>query len=175
MPDHQRILEVVEDNGLLAALHMFDPCIVGTLAIGLAVDGSDIDIVCETHDADDFRERLATAFGHHGQFGLAVRHDRRPWRVVARFEVEGWPVEVFGEPRPVVLQAAYRHMVIQHRLLDLGGSALRAAVMRRRHGGAKTEPAFASALGLEGDPYSALLELESLSDSQLLALIAANL
>ncbi len=53
----------------------------------------------------------------------------------------------------------------------LGGDAFRTAVMERRRGGLKTEPAFAAVLGLAGDPYSALLDVEARSDADLVRLL----
>jgi len=41
--------------------------------------------------------------------------------VIAGFEFEGFPFEIFGQPRPVEEQSAYRHMVVEARLLDIGG------------------------------------------------------
>ena len=46
--------------------------------------------------------------------------------------------------------------------------------MERRRRGAKTEPAFADSLYLEGDPYAALLEIHSRDDVQLGQLLAAS-
>ncbi len=87
--------------------------------------------------------------------------------VIARFHTAGWVFELFGQSRPVAAQVGWRHFAIEDRLLRLGGDALRDAVMTRRTGGAKTEPAFAQVLELKGDPYAALLTLEALDDAAL--------
>jgi hypothetical protein len=64
-------------------------------------------------------------------------------------------------------------MIIEGRLLCLGASvSLRERVVALRQAGLKTEPAFAKLLALAGDPYAALLELESQSAAQLTALLA---
>jgi ribosomal protein S18 acetylase RimI-like enzyme len=62
-------------------------------------------------------------------------------------------------------------MVIEGQLLVLGGQALRARVHELKRGGMKTEPAFAHALGLTGDPYAALLALETWSPARLRSLV----
>ena len=171
IPEHVPVLEVVESYGLLSALSPFDACVVGTFPIGLAVEGSDIDIVCEVPEPDPFAEHVTSAFGHLLGFSVAIREDKTPWRVVARFRAAEYPVEIFGEPTPVTGQFGYRHMVIEHRLLRAGGRRFRDSVVLRRHAGAKTEPAFATVLGLPGDPYAALLDLEQLDDRQLETLV----
>jgi len=60
---------------------------------------------------------------------------------------------------------------VERRLLAMGGERFRAAVMRQRHQGAKTEPAFAAVLALPGDPYQAMLDLEAQPDAVLAALL----
>ena len=51
-------------------------------------------------------------------------------------------------------------MVIEYKLLQKGGHLFRRRVMELKTRGIKTEPAFALVLGLQGDPYEALLTLE---------------
>ncbi|SCW94128.1 protein of unknown function [Ancylobacter rudongensis] len=157
-------------SGLLAALAAFDPHVVGTPPLGLDVPTSDIDIVCCAPDFLSFTTLMWDGFRHEQCFGL------RQWRsgeraVVASFTAHGWPFEVFASPRPVAQQAGWRHFRIEKRLLELGGAALRRQVMARRRAGAKTEPAFAQVLGLAGDAYAALLDLEDVSDTALRRLI----
>lgn len=94
--------------------------------------------------------------------------------MIAFFEAHGWPFELFGHPSPVPLQRGWRHCEVERRLLALGGAPFRQAVMERRHRGAKTEPAFADALRLDGDPYAALLEIHSCDDRQLSRLLATR-
>lgn len=161
----------LEQRGLLAALAAFDPHVVGTPPLGLDLPASDIDIVCCADDLS-FTTLMWDGFRHEQCFGL------RQWRfgeraVVASFTAHGWPFEVFASPRPVAQQAGWRHFRVETRLLDLGGAALRRRVMARRLAGAKTEPAFAQVLGLAGDAYTALLDLEEFSDGALRRLIAA--
>lgn len=57
-----------------------------------------------------------------GQAGFAIRQ----WvgadhAVVASFTAEGWVIEVFGQARPVSEQQGWRHLLIERRLLALGG------------------------------------------------------
>ena len=80
-------------------------------------------------------------------------------------------VEIFGQDRPVTEQWGFRPMVVEARLLDLGGPGFRNAILALRHQGLKTEPAFARLLGLGGDPYAAVLTLEAWSDSALRRLV----
>ncbi|GKT33655.1 Protein of unknown function DUF4269 like protein, partial [Aduncisulcus paluster] len=71
-------------------------------------------------------------------------------------------------------QNAYRHMVIEHRLLTLESDKaeiLKEKITELKSGGTKTEPAFAMLLGLQGNPYQALFSLEELSDSDLIKLM----
>ncbi|MCW5738348.1 MAG: DUF4269 domain-containing protein, partial [Enhydrobacter sp.] len=88
--------------------------------------------------------------------------------------IHGWAIEMFGDARPVAEQRGWRHFVIERRLLALGGTALHAAVMKRRRDGLKTEPAFADVLRLGGDPYLALLDLEAASDDALAQMLRSS-
>ncbi|HEX5657526.1 MAG TPA: DUF4269 domain-containing protein [Polyangiales bacterium] len=142
---------------LFAALAPYKPTLVGTFPLGLQVEGSDLDLVCEAHDLDAF-ERVVSAFG---------APQRARDASVTRFAIAGVPVEVFAQPVPVTEQLAFRHMVIEGRLLMLFGEPLRAQVLALKRAGVKTEPAFAQVLGLSGDPYTELLTLELLSREQL--------
>jgi len=159
-----RILDVLRDH---------DPHVAGTLPLGIDVPGSDIDILCHAADAGAFAQLVWSAFGQ--QAGFSIRQwtgEERP--VIAAFEACGWAFELFGHPSPVRVQRGWRHFEIERRLLVLGGAPFRHAVMARRRRGAKTEPAFAGSLRLEGDPYVALLELHSRDDDQLCRLLAES-
>ena len=159
-------LEALAQSGLMEALAPFDPHLAGTPPLGLDLPGSDIDVLCEVADGLAFTDAVSA---HAGVFdGFIIRQwigETRP--IVASFEVCGWPIEIFGDPRPVIRQPGWRHFTVERRLLALGGGGFRAAIMQGRHDGLKTEPAFAATLGLAGDPYLALLELEEKSDSHL--------
>lgn len=152
----------------MEALRAFDPRIVGTLPLGIAVADSDIDIVCHARDPAAFAEAVWAGCRLHDGFALYQwMSGTRP--VIARFRWAGWPFEVFGEAIAVDRQNGFLHFEVQRKLLELDDGRLRAAVVRQRALGLKTEPAFAAVLGLTGDPYRALLDLASESDARLRA------
>ena len=72
--------------------------------------------------------------------------------------------QIFGQAKPVKRQNGWRHLLVECRLLTLGGAAFRTAIARERASGMKTEPAFAIVLRPTGDPYRALLDLERTDD-----------
>jgi len=160
---------------LFEDLRDYTPVLVGTIPLGIDVAGSDLDIVCEVQvpEMETFTRRVTAAFGHQPDFHLKRKRINGLPTVVAGFtaSTEGYtfPVEIFGQPRPVTAQNAYRHMVVEARLLALGGEPARRAIRRLKQQGLKTEPAFARYFRLEGDPYQTLLELAALDDEALAA------
>ena len=155
----RRLQAVIEDLRLGDTLRGFDPRVVGTIPLGIDVPGSDVDVVCQALDLDRWLEVVTASFGDRPGFRCGRLEVRGVPSAVASFEA-GLPVELVAQPVPVDEQHGWRHFVIQRRLLR-ERPGLREEVMVHRARGLKTEPAFAAALGLEGDPYLALLELES--------------
>jgi hypothetical protein len=165
--------QAIDRLRILDVLRHHDPHVAGTPPLGIDVPGSDIDILCHASDANAFARVVWSAF--HEQAGFSIRQwtgEERP--VIASFEADGWAFELFGHPSPVPLQRGWRHFEVERRLLALGGAAFRRAIMKRRHRGAKTEPAFAHSLRLTGDPYTALLEIHACDDGQLSRLLAES-
>jgi hypothetical protein len=157
-------------TGVLSRLAPFDPHVAGTPPLDLDIPGSDIEILCHAPDADAF---VAAVWEHFGELSCFAVHqwtrDGQP--VIVRFHASGWEFELFAAAEPVDRQVGWRHFRVGRRLLALGGVALCEAIMARRNAGMKTEPAFAAALGLQGDPYRLLLMLDGQSDEALIDLL----
>jgi hypothetical protein len=155
------------DLGVLETLRGYDAVLAGTIPLDLATAGSDLDILCETGNQLEFRSQLEREYGALRRFAVRQLDLPSGTSTLASFLFGGFPIEIFGQPVPVRRQDAYRHMEVEHRLLLLGGEQMKSQIARLRHQGAKTEPAFAAWLGLQGDPYAAMLQLSGLSDAAL--------
>jgi hypothetical protein len=162
--------EAVARLGVLDILAAHDPRVAGTPPLGLDMPGSDIDLLCHAPDPAAFAEIVSARFATEQDFRIRQWvSNGRP--IIASFHAHGWPFEIFGAVEPVALQPGWRHFLIERRLLALGSSRFREALIAARMGGMKTEPAFAALLGLNGDPYRALLELEGWPDDGLVQLL----
>jgi len=162
----------VTSSAVMELLKPFDPRIVGTLPLDLAVPGSDIDVVCHALDPNAFADIVWTHYQSADDFVLyRWARDTRP--AIARFVWDGWPFELFGDPCPVDQQRGWIHFEVERRLLALDDGRLRRAVRTLRARGLKTEPAFAAVLGISGDPYRGLLELATETDTELRVRLAA--
>jgi mutator protein MutT len=165
--------EALAESGVMEELARFDPRVAGTPPPGLDLPDSDIDVVCYAPDAHAFTEAVWRAFS--SASGFTVKQLLRlPRPVVGSFEVAGWRIELYGEAIPVEQQRGWRHFTVERRLLSLGGEALMGAILALRQQGMKTEPAFAVALKLRGDPYLALLDLNEQDDATLVAVLQAR-
>ncbi|MFP6740345.1 MAG: DUF4269 domain-containing protein [Alphaproteobacteria bacterium] len=160
------------DLALFERLAAYGPVLAGTIPIAIDVADSDLDILCRVSDFMGFANDVEAKFAGRTRFRMSkvVVRQGAP-SLKASFIHGGFEVEIFGQDRPVIEQWGYRPMVVEARLLDLGGAALRTAIMALRHQGLKTEPAFARLLGLAGDPYEAMVELETSSDDELRRLL----
>jgi Domain of unknown function (DUF4269) len=164
-------LDALVRVGGLPMLAQFAPRVAGTPPLALDRADSDIDVLCHAPDPVQFVLAIWTAFSQYPDFRVwQWASGVRP--VIAEFSAESWTFEVFGSPQPVQNQMGWRHLRGEQRLLSIGGTRLRAPVMDQRRRGRKTEPAFAAVLSLSGDPYRALLDLETWSDDALACLMA---
>lgn len=157
----------------LESLHLFEllrdyhPALAGTFLLGLDIPGSDLDIICEADDLDEFENVVRAAFGESAGFRVRRELVRGIPSMIVNFDHAGLPIEIFAQPKPVIEQNAYRHLLVEARLLALGGESARKAIRALKLVGIKTEPAFARYFRLEGDPYEALLRLSYASEDEL--------
>jgi len=158
--------------GIFDTLSAFAPTLVGTIPIDIDIPGSDLDVICHADDLDVFQLVVRNAYGEMPDFQVNQKLIDGIPSIVARFPFEGFLIEIFGQGLPVETQRAYRHMMIEGRLLDLFGEEARNNIREIKLSGLKTEPAFGQYFKLEGDPYLALLELEKLSDIEILELLS---
>jgi len=152
---------------VFSILRAYTPVLVGTIPIGIDVQASDLDIVCEALDLDAFERRVRAAFGQQEGFRVRRKLIKGVPSVVAKLLHDGLQVEIFGQPQPVTEQHAYRHMVVEARLLAIGGEETRQEIRHLKRCGLKTEPAFARYFQLSGDPFDVLLELSWLDEDEL--------
>jgi len=154
--------QVLKQIEVFTILQPYNPVLVGTVPIGIDIDGSDLDIICEAADLLQFQQVVVDGFSKYAGFSDFFSKDA----YVASFRYSGIEIEIYSKDKPTDLQNGYRHMVIEDRILNIAGEKLRQEVILLKKEGYKTEPAFGQLLGL-ANPYEELLELEDLSDAEL--------
>ncbi|MDX5420741.1 MAG: DUF4269 domain-containing protein [Hymenobacteraceae bacterium] len=152
---------VLAEHKVMEALKPFVPLLAGTIPIGIDTAESDLDIICCWSDKSSFCAVLNQHFSECQAYHIKEKEVKGRESVVARFYLGGFEVEVFGQSRPSREQEAFRHMLVEYRLLQHHGEAFRQQVLALKRQGMKTEPAFAKLLQLQGDPYEALLSLQA--------------
>lgn len=163
----------LKKNHIIDLLSDYDPVLVSTVCVNLDIDGSDLDIICQHKNLEEFKIVVKKKFGQFPDFKQWMRKSDFE-EVVTSFKAGDFEIEIFSSRIPVKEQFAYRHLLMMDRTLQIGGEPLREKVKALKRDGLKTEPAFAKILGLSGDPFLAFLELEKFNDDQLNGLIKKN-
>ncbi|WP_417486277.1 DUF4269 domain-containing protein [Maricaulis sp.] len=165
--------QIMSRHGLMRRLAAFTPRWVGSIPLNIHGPGADIDIACCATDGLPAFKAALIEFSAKWP-GATVRDNQHAGEasIIARLEIEGVPVEIFGRERPVETHESYVHWLAEHRLLGLAEDRLRVDVRQAKASGLKTEPAFARCLDLGGDPFVELLKLASPGDDALRTLIS---
>ena len=158
---------VLADSGVFQDLAPYTPALAGTVPLDLDVEGSDLDIICRAGDLAEFENRVRRLYGDQEAFVVRRLAVRGAESVVAGFSFNGWAFEVFAQDVPVAEQYACLHLLVEDRLLRIGGEPARDAIRELKRQGLKTEPAFARYFALAGDPYEELARLARVSDDEL--------
>lgn len=156
----RRAYELIQSLDLWEILSPYDPLLAGTVPIEIDIDGSDLDILCRVTEFDSFVELLRTHFGYYEDFSVDRGFTLGLEYVAVSFRTADFPIEIFAQNVPSRQQHAYRHMLIEASILSNRGTEFKAEVLELKRKGIKTEAAFAQILGLSGDPYISLLDLE---------------
>lgn len=154
----QSAYEILKKHRVLGLLESFDPILTGTIPIAIDIETSDLDISCCYSDKNEFIRTITRLFAIEKQFILSENSEFDS--VVCTFWLDDFEIEIFGQNIPTKQQYAYRHMLIEHQLLEERGETFRQEILALKKQGYKTEPAFGIALGLGGNPYEELLNFE---------------
>ncbi len=157
----QEVYRLLTESALMPVLEDYHAVLAGTVPLDINVNGSDLDIICQFDNKQLFIDLLIQKFSDYPGFQLYELLVRDEETIIANFYLENWEVEIFGQAVPVVRQAAYRHLLAEYNLLQQHGDWLKQQVIYLKNNGYKTEPAFAQALNLPGDPYEALFAFEN--------------
>jgi len=146
---------------ILEKLKKYNPILTGTIPIGIDIPESDLDIICECENHSEFSDYILQEFSSKKDFKIYSTKQNGIESTIAQFKTENFLFELFGQNIPTEKQNAYRHMIIENRILKERGIEFKKRIKKLKSNGIKTEPAFAKLLGLKGNPYVELLKLES--------------
>lgn len=158
----QQAYSVLTNNQVLSKIKQFDPILAGTVPIGIDIENSDLDIICCFADKNEFFKTITDNFRNEKNFTIKEQPNFDTIAIVANFFLDSFEIEIFGQNKPTKQQFAYRHMLIEYKLLNQYGENFRKKIIELKKQGYKTEPAFAIALGLSGCPYTELLKFEEI-------------
>ncbi|WP_143960749.1 DUF4269 domain-containing protein [Litoribacter populi] len=156
----QQVYKLLTDHHVMVKLQPYNPILVGTIPLAIDIPKSDLDIICETQNPEQFKLDLIDKFGKEKWFSLKKVELHQKPTTICRFELEGYEIEVFGQDLQTEKQLAFRHMIIEYHILKKFDDDFKEKIIELKKEGMKTEPAFAKLLGLEGDPYLALLDYQ---------------
>ena len=153
----KKVYHAIVNSRLMKTLADFDPVLTGTYPIGIYLPESDLDVICQFVNPEHFTTVLEIAFSSKKNFEIKTKEIRGQESIIARFNFENFLFEIFGQLLPVREQYAYRHMLIEARILEENDDAFRSSIVRLKEKGLSTEEAFAFLLKIEGDPYDSLV------------------
>ncbi|GAA0771911.1 DUF4269 domain-containing protein [Clostridium subterminale] len=163
----QNAYKVLKELDIFNVLRKFDPILVGTIPINIDIENSDLDIVCEVYDFKEFQKIVENKYSMFSKLHISNNSTDNETILTVNFYVEDIEIEIYAQSLNSCKQNGYRHMVVEDRILRLGGERTREEIVILKKSGLKTEPAFAKYLGIDGNPYDELLKLEEYSDKKI--------
>ena len=156
--------KILAENKILLNLAEFEPVLVGTIPINIDIENSDLDIICYWKNKTNFIEKLQALFEDENEFTIREILIDNEETIIANFKIAAFEIEIFGQNIPAKNQNGYKHLIIEHQILQSKGENFRLEIIKLKQKGYKTEPAFGLLLGLKDNPYQQLLHYKIDSD-----------
>jgi len=141
-------------------LKKYKPILTGTIPLEIDLPESDLDIICQCTNHDEFSKLLSELFEDYNEFKIKSKKYNGVKSTIVKFKTDKFKIEVFGQSIPTNHQNAYKHMVIEYKILNEKGAEFKTEIINLKMNGLNTEASFAKLLGLEGNPYEELLKFE---------------
>ncbi|MEG0928671.1 DUF4269 domain-containing protein [Chryseobacterium sp.] len=158
----KKAYEVLKKYDVLEKLEPYSAVLAGTIPIEIDIESSDLDIICEVdlRFEDSFLKYLTFSNLIPSDTDVKVENVivNGEKSIVLNFMLEEFPIEIFGQNKPVTEQNAYRHMIAEYNILQEKGEDFKQKIIDLKKRGVKTEPAFGMLMNLE-NPYEDLLKL----------------
>nr|WP_294896254.1 DUF4269 domain-containing protein [uncultured Pedobacter sp.] len=154
----QQLYQTLKKSGLLDLLVAYDPIVVGSLPLDLDLPDSDVDIICSYADKLEFQNYLKAVLGEKPGFVTSQSAIYGNETVTANFHEGNFEFEIFGQQIPSRDQMGYKHLLIEDHLLMIHGPAFKNQICELKEDGYRTEEAFCKLLGINGNPYLALID-----------------
>lgn len=163
--------ETLVSLDVLKTLQEYSPLLVGTIPLKIETDQNDLELICEICNSGDFKKKLVKKYGDQSDFHIKENIFQGIKTVISFFRHQNFGIKIWGQPVPVENQPAYLQMVVEARLLRIGGSDAKKRIRELKLSGMETEQAFAHYFNLTGDPCLVLLQLAQFSESELSRII----
>jgi len=153
----KRAYEILTKYRIFEVLEHYSPILAGTIPIEIDIEESDLDIICEVEDKIEFEKFLVQNFS---ELDLKIEKItiKEEKSIICNFQLEEFPIEIFAQNMPTIEQNAYRHMIVEYKILQENGEEFKQKIIDLKKKGIKTEPAFGVLLGLK-NPYEDLLKI----------------
>lgn len=161
---NELVFSAIQELGILLSYKEFYPLIAGTFPLGVNTDSSDVDVLLHSSDLDGLSKSFERDFSSYEDFELKRKVKRDKDSLICKFKFQKVEFELFAQDTITPQNIAFQHYLVEEKLLKYKGSTFFHKVRNlRRQEGLKTEPAFARVLGLAGDPYIELLNLNKVA------------
>ncbi|MBN1649680.1 MAG: DUF4269 domain-containing protein [Bacteroidales bacterium] len=141
-------------------LKKYNPLLAGTIPIEIDLPQSDLDIICYCKSHTEFSNQLFKFYEKQSGFKINHKNHKGIASTIAKFKTEKFDIEIFGQSIPSSQQNAYKHMLIEYKILKEKGLAFKTEILKLKSEGYSTEAAFAHLLGIKGNPFNELLKVE---------------
>lgn len=164
---NHKITNFLGETKTLEIFKKFNPCISGTIPLGIETETSDLDILFSSNDSQKFLSLCNEHFSHLTGYNCYESEYQGLNAIIVNFTYNDLDIELFMQDKDSFQQQANLHFLIEGRLLKLLGSEFKEKIQLLKQRGIKTEPAFGQVLNLN-QPYQDLIQLHYKSDRELI-------
>ncbi len=156
--------EILSELDIKTALKHYSPVLVGTIPIGINIESSDLDILCEVNNFEEFDNIILEKYGHFSEFTFRKKTHQNRISYIYNFIFNDVEIEIFAQNKAVKIQNGYKHMVIENVINKVFGDVFVDEIIHLKRLGLKTEFAYAELLDLYGNPFEAILAVDNIAN-----------